>query len=305
MTLGSQNGLGGVGVALVTPFGADGSIDFEAYRRHVKTMMDGGVNYLVPCGTTGEAATMTADEQARVITAAVEVAGGSIPVAAGASSNSTAAAVEMTKAAAMAGADAILSVAPYYNKPPQEGLFQHFRAVAEASDLPVILYNVPGRTSSNMLPETVLRLAELANVVAVKEASGDLDQIGTILAHRPEGFLVLSGDDELTLPMISLGADGLISVAANEAPAEITAMVSAALEGDTETAQQLHYRLLSLMRCNFVETNPIPVKTGVEMLGGATARFRLPLVPMSPTNRRKLSEALVGAGLLTSPAEVA
>lgn len=287
----------GVGVALVTPFDADGGLDLDAFAEHANQMIDGGVDYLVPCGTTGESATMTAAEQVEVIRTAVRVSNGRVPVVAGAGANATAEAVARSRAAAKAGADGILSVAPYYNKPPQEGLFRHFEAVAAATDLPVVLYNVPGRTSSNILPETVLRLAEIPNVVAIKEASGDLEQMGTILRDRPDGFLVLSGDDELTLPMIAMGAEGLISVVANEAPSEITELVHAALEGDLDRARALHYRLMELMRCNFVETNPIPVKTAVEMLGGPAAHFRSPLVPLSAGARERLQAALDGSGI--------
>lgn len=287
----------GVGVALVTPFDADGGLDLDAFAEHANQMIDGGVDYLVPCGTTGESATMTAAEQVEVIRTAVRVSNGRVPVVAGAGANATAEAVARSRAAAKAGADGILSVAPYYNKPPQEGLFQHFEAVAAATDLPVVLYNVPGRTSSNILPETVLRLAEIPNVVAIKEASGDLEQMGTILRDRPDGFLVLSGDDELTLPMIAMGAEGLISVAANEAPSEITELVHAALEGDLDRARALHYRLMELMRCNFIETNPIPVKTAVEMLGGPAAHFRSPLVPLSAGARERLQAALDASGI--------
>jgi 4-hydroxy-tetrahydrodipicolinate synthase len=291
----------GVGVALVTPFHANGALDLDALARHAERMIEGGVDYLVPCGTTGESATMDAREQVDVIRATVAAADGRVPVVAGAGSNATADAVAKAKAAAEAGADALLSVAPYYNKPPQEGLFRHFEAIAAATDLPVVLYNVPGRTSSNIRPETVLRLAEIPNVIAIKEASGDFAQVGTLLRDRPDGFLVLSGDDETTLPLLALGADGLISVVANQAPAEITELVHAGLEGDFTRARALHHRLLDLMRCNFVETNPIPVKTGVEMLGGPTAHFRSPLVPLSDAARPLLEEALRAAGL-TEPA---
>ena len=287
----------GVGVALVTPFDADGGLDLDAFAEHAHQMIEGGVDYLVPCGTTGESATMSSAEQVEVIRTAVRVSNGRVPVVAGAGANATAEAVERSRAAADAGADGILTVAPYYNKPPQEGLFRHFEAVAAATDLPVILYNVPGRTSSNILPETVLRLAEIPNVVAIKEASGDLEQIGTILRDRPDGFLVLSGDDELTLPMIALGAEGLISVVANEAPAEITELVHAGLDGDFARARSLHFRLMELMRCNFVETNPIPVKTAVEMLGGPATHFRLPLVPLSEHARTQLEAALESSGI--------
>ncbi|MDZ7780510.1 MAG: 4-hydroxy-tetrahydrodipicolinate synthase [Gemmatimonadota bacterium] len=288
---------GGVGVALVTPFDADGELDLDAFAAHAERMIEGGVDYLVPCGTTGESATMRDSEQVEVIRAAVRVSNGRVPVLAGAGANATSEAVARTRGATEAGADGILSVAPYYNKPPQEGLFRHFEAVAQATDLPVVLYNVPGRTSSNILPETVFRLTELPNVVGIKEACGDLDQLGTLLRGRPEGFLVLAGDDEITLPLLAMGGDGLISVIANEAPAEITALVHAGLEGDFSRARSLHYRLLELMRCNFVETNPIPVKTAVEMLGGPPTHFRSPLVPLSEGARERLRAALDASGI--------
>jgi len=287
----------GVGVALVTPFHEDGRLDLEGFARHAEAMIAGGVDYLVPCGTTGEGATLTSAEQATVIRAAVEVAGGRLPVVAGAGANATAEAVERTKAAAKAGADAVLSVAPYYNKPPQEGLYRHFAAVAAATDLPVVLYNVPSRTASNILPETVVRLAALDTVVAIKEASGDLAQIGTLLRARPDGFLVLSGDDEITLAMLALGADGLISVVANEAPTETASLVHAGLAGDFARARHVHYQILDLMRCNFIETNPIPVKTAVAMLGGPAAHFRSPLVPLSEGARAKLAQVLAASGV--------
>ena len=294
--MGSER-FGGVGVALVTPFKEDGAVDLDAFSRHAEQMIAGGVDYLVPCGTTGESATMSDAEQAEVIRAAVSVAAGRVKVLAGAGANATSEAVARSKAAAKAGADGLLSVAPYYNKPPQDGLYAHFEAVAAATDLPVVLYNVPGRTSSNILPETVMRLAAIPNVVAIKEASGSLEQIGTVIRDRPDGFLVLSGDDEITLPMLALGADGLISVVANEAPAETAALVHAGLEGDFARARSLHYQLLDLMRCNFVETNPIPVKTAVEMLGGPRARFRSPLVPLSAGARARLEEAIASSGI--------
>ncbi|MEX2467542.1 MAG: 4-hydroxy-tetrahydrodipicolinate synthase [Gemmatimonadota bacterium] len=290
-------GFRGVGVALVTPFDADGGLDLDAFAEHANRMIEGGVDYIVPCGTTGESATMTSAEQVEVIRTAARVANGRVPVLAGAGANATAEAVERSRAAAEAGADGLLSVAPYYNKPPQEGLFRHFERVAAATDLPVVLYNVPGRTSSNILPTTVLRLAEIPNVVAIKEASGSLEQIGSLLRDRPDGFLVLSGDDEITLPMLALGADGLISVVANEAPSETAELVHAGLEGDFARARSLHYQLLDLMRCNFIETNPIPVKTAVELLGGPAAHFRSPLVPLSDSARALLEAALEGSGI--------
>lgn len=292
----------GTGVALVTPFAEDGAVDHDALRRHVETMLEGGVEFLVPCGTTGEIATLTVEEQGSVIRTVVEAAAGRAPVMAGASSNATAEAVEQAHVAREAGADAILSVAPYYNKPPQEGMYRHFRAVADAAELPVCLYNVPGRTASNLLPETVLRLAEHPAVFAVKEASGDLGQVMAILHHRPEGFLVLSGEDDLALAMAALGADGVVSVVANEAPGPFSDMMRAALSGDLEEARTLHFRLLDLMRANFAETNPIPVKAALALLGGPDGRVRSPLVEASPGTLERLRDALVMAGLLEEAA---
>lgn len=287
----------GTGVALVTPFHADGSVDLEAFRAHVHRVVEDGVDFLVPCGTTGESATLADAEQGAVIRAAVEAAAGRVPVLAGAGTNSTSHAERLARAARRAGADGILSVTPYYNKPTQEGLFRHFQAVSQAARIPVILYNVPGRTSCNLLPETVLRLAELPYVAGVKEASGDLAQMATILAARPRDFVVLSGDDELTLPLLALGGDGVISVVANEAAAEMSALVSAGRSGNVAEARALHFRLLDLMRANFCETNPIPVKTALELLGGPPARFRAPLSRMGPRGRARLEAALRSAGL--------
>lgn len=289
---------GGVGVALVTPFTESGSIDFDALERHVEYQVDGGVNMLVPCGTTGESVTMSAAEQAQVIEATVRAAAGRIPVMAGAGTNSTAHGVDLAKAARDAGADAILSVSPYYNKPSQAGLIRHYQAVAEASGLPTFIYNVPGRTSSNVEASTVLELAKVDNITGVKEASGNLEQAMVILRDRPEGFVVLSGDDSLALSLIAAGADGVISVVANEAPAQMAELVEAALAGDFAAARDIHYRLLPLMQANFIETNPVPVKAGLEMMGRMQARYRLPLVPLAEQNRAPLERALREAGLL-------
>jgi 4-hydroxy-tetrahydrodipicolinate synthase len=288
----------GTGVALVTPFMEDGSLDLDAFSRHVDRMVKGGVEVLVPCGTTGESVTMTPREQAQVIATAVDVAAKRVPVMAGAGTNDTRHAIELATAARDAGADAVLSVCPYYNKPPQEGLYRHFKAVAEAAEIPVFLYNVPGRTSVNLLPETTLRLAEIPNVAGIKEASGNLDQVASILARRPDDFLVLSGDDELTLPMLALGADGLVSVVANEAPRDTSDMVRLGLDGDFSRARMLHFQLLDLMRANFAETNPVPVKKGVELVGGPPAHYRSPLTPPSGATEMRLVRALTTAGLL-------
>lgn len=288
----------GTGVALATPFDEDGAVDYDHLAAHVEAQIEGGVEFLVPCGTTGESATMTGGERRSVIAATVEAAGGRVPVMAGAGTNDTREAVAMARGAVEAGADAILSVSPYYNKPTQSGLYAHFEAIAAVLDVPLFVYNVPGRTASNIEAETILRLAAIDGIAGVKEASGDIDQVARIISDRPAGFLVLSGDDALTLPIVALGGDGVISVVANEAPAAMSDLVRAALAGDMAAARELHYRLLRLMNANFVETNPIPVKTALELMGRMPARFRLPLVPMSDRHRQVLRAALEAAGLL-------
>ena len=288
----------GTGVALVTPFRDDGSIDADALRKHVEFQIRNGVGIMVPGGTTGEGATQSADEQQLVIRTTVEAAQGRAPVFAGAGGSDTADVARRARSAREAGADGILSVSPAYNKPTQRGLIEHYRAVAGAVDCPVIIYNVPGRTASNVLPETVLTLAEIENITGVKEASGDVDQVMTLIRERPEGFTILSGDDGLTFPLLALGADGVISVVANVAPALMSQMVEKALCGDYEEARQLHYRLLPLMRALFVETNPIPVKTALEILGHAQAHCRLPLVRPTSEVEGFLRSALTDAGLL-------
>ncbi|NIP77705.1 MAG: 4-hydroxy-tetrahydrodipicolinate synthase [Gemmatimonadetes bacterium] len=287
----------GTAVALVTPFKSSGVVDETALAGHVEWCIEGGVDVLVPCGTTGESATMSAEEQRRVIALAVETAAGRAAVMAGAGGNDTADVVRRVRAAREAGADGILSVSPYYNKPTPEGLVAHYRAVAEEAERPVFVYNVPGRTASNISPDTLFRLAEIENVAGVKEASGDIEQIMTILAGRPDGFLVLSGDDALTLAVLALGGDGVVSVAANEAPDLMSEMVRAGLTGDLARARELHYRLLPLMQANFVETNPIPVKSALEMIGRMPAHFRLPLVPLGESSAAVLKDALERAGL--------
>ena len=298
----------GCATALVTPFRSDGDVDIERMKALVKRQCENGVRTLVPCGTTGESVTMSADENRRVIDATVKVAKEhGARVIAGAGSNSTAHAIENARAAREAGADAALVVAPYYNKPTQEGLFQHFRAVAEAvAGLPVVLYNVPGRTSSNISAETTLRLArEIENVVAVKEASGNLAQIMEIIRDRPEGFVVLSGDDAMTFALLALGADGLISVASNEAPAPMSRMVDAALAGRWDEARELHYRWLPLMDVNFVESSPGPVKAAMTLMGLVEENLRLPLVPVTEKTRGRVREVLSELGLLEESTHVA
>ncbi|MFL6286383.1 MAG: 4-hydroxy-tetrahydrodipicolinate synthase [Pyrinomonadaceae bacterium] len=296
----------GCATALVTPFVGDGGVDLERMRALVRRQMDEGVRLLVPCGTTGESVTMSGAERESVIRATIETAKGRARVIAGTGSNSTAHAVEQSKEAAAWGTDAVLVVAPYYNKPTQEGLYQHFRAVAEAvPETPVVLYNVPGRTSSNISAETTLRLArDYANVVAVKEASGNLAQIMEILRGRPEGFLVLSGDDAMTFAMIALGADGLVSVASNEAPRMLSEMVDAALAGRLEEARAAHYRLLPLMDVNFIESSPGPVKAAMALMGLLEENLRLPLVPVTEKARERVREVISELGLLEETAHV-
>ncbi|MBC8031730.1 MAG: 4-hydroxy-tetrahydrodipicolinate synthase [Pyrinomonadaceae bacterium] len=291
--------LRGCATALVTPFKADGAVDEEALTRLIEYQLTGGIKLLVPCGTTGESATMTEEEDQFVIKHAIELARDRARVIAGTGSNSTAAAIENSKTAKALGADAVLVVAPFYNKPTQQGLYAHFRAIAEAVEIPIVIYNVPGRTSCNISAETTLRLArDCENIVAVKEASGNLAQIMEILRGRPAGFCVLSGDDAFTFPMIALGADGLISVASNEAPELMARLVNLALEGNWEDARELHYRLLPLMEANFIESSPGPVKAGLAMMNLIEENYRLPLVRIEEKNRAVLRQVLTDLGLL-------
>lgn len=294
----------GCATALVTPFKAGGAIDEERLRTLVDRQINGGVRLLVPCGTTGESATMTEAEDQRVIGITVEVARGRARVIAGTGSNSTAAAIEYSQRARDLGADAVLQVAPWYNKPTQEGLHAHFRAVAEAiPETPIMLYNVPGRTSSNIAPETVLRLArDCENVVAVKEASGNLTQIMEILRERPANFCVLSGDDAVTLPLIALGAEGIVSVASNEIPDLMSRMTKLALDGNWTEARELHYRLLPLMEINFIESSPGPVKAAMAMMGLLEENFRLPLVPIQEKSRARIRSVIADLGLVKEKA---
>jgi 4-hydroxy-tetrahydrodipicolinate synthase len=297
----------GCATALVTPFKADGALDIERMRSLVERQIEGGVRLLVPCGTTGESVTMSGEEREEVISASVEVAQGRARVIAGTGSNNTAHVVEASRWAAGAGADAVLVVAPYYNKPTQEGLYRHFRTIAEAvPETPVVLYNVPGRTSSNISAETTLRLArDVENIVAVKEASGNLAQIMEILRGRPRDFLVLSGDDAMTFALIALGADGLVSVASNEAPGEMSRMVDAALAGRFDEARREHYRLLPLMDANFIESSPGPVKAAMALMGLLEENLRLPLVPVTEKTRARMREVLAESGLLKEATNVA
>ncbi|MEK6335896.1 MAG: 4-hydroxy-tetrahydrodipicolinate synthase [Acidobacteriota bacterium] len=292
----------GCATALVTPFTTDGAVDEACMRALVERQINGGVRLLVPCGTTGESATMTEAEDATVIGLTVEVARGRARVIAGAGSNATAAAIEYSQRARDLGADAVLQVAPWYNKPTQEGLYAHFRAIAEAvPETPIMLYNVPGRTSSNIAAATVLRLArDCENIVAIKEASGNLTQIMEILRERPANFCVLSGDDAVTLPLIALGAEGIVSVASNEIPDLMSQMTEFALAGKWTEARALHYRILPLMEVNFIESSPGPVKAAMTMMGLLEENFRLPLVPIQQKSRERVREVIAELGLLAS-----
>jgi len=291
--------LRGCATALVTPFKAGGAVDEVCMKALVERQIAGGVKLLVPCGTTGERATMDDAEGRRVIELTIAVARGRAKVIAGAGSNNTAHAIHQAREARSLGADAVLIVAPYYNKPTQDGMLAHFRAVAEAvAPLPVVLYNVPGRTSSTIEAATTLKLArELPNIVAVKEASGNFGLIMTILKDRPEGFRVFSGDDAVTLPLVALGADGIISVVSNEVPDLMARMTDLALAGRWDEARALHYKLLPLMDANFIESSPGPVKAAMAMMGLLEEQFRLPLVPVKDTTRAKLKDVLAALGV--------
>jgi 4-hydroxy-tetrahydrodipicolinate synthase len=287
----------GTGTALVTPFRPDGSLDEAAIRSLVKRQIDAGINFLVPCGTTGESPTLTHAEHLRVVELTLEVAKGKVPVLAGAGGYNTAEVIALANELRLLGADGILSVTPYYNKPTQEGLFQHFKAIASAVNLPIILYSVQGRTGVNIEPSTVLRLSQISNIVGIKEASGNISQMGAILNLVPKDFLVLSGDDSLTLPLIALGGRGLISVASNEIPAEMTRLVRSALSGDFVEARRLHFQYLALMDINFVESNPIPVKAALAEMGLLQPLWRLPLVAPKPENLARVRAVLESLNL--------
>jgi 4-hydroxy-tetrahydrodipicolinate synthase len=298
--------LRGCGTALVTPFTADGAVDETALRSLVAWQVESGIDFLVPCGTTGETPTLSHDEWLRVIDVTIEVAGGRVPIVAGATSNSTQEAVAKAKEVAeRPGVNAILTASPYYNKPTQEGQYRHFRAIAEAVDKPVILYNVPGRTSANIEPATLSRLSEVPNIAGVKEASGNITQIAELLNQVPETFAVLSGDDAITLPVIALGGVGIISVASNEIPHEMAEMTRAALNNDWSSARSLQRKYLPLMQANFIESNPLPVKAVLSMMGKIQEIYRLPLLPMRRDTRSKLQKVATDVGVLARPAATA
>ena len=287
----------GCGTALVTPFSRDGSIDEAGVRRLAKRQIEAGVHFLVPCGTTGESPTLSDDERARVVEIVVEEAAGRLPVLAGAGGYDTREVIAAAQRFRRIGAAGILSVTPYYNKPTQEGLFQHYSAIAGEVGLPIVVYNVPGRTGCNVEVATLARLSEVANIVGVKEASGNVSQMCEIVNAVPDGFLVLSGDDALTLPVMAVGGHGIISVIANEAPADMARMVELAERNDFASARQIHARLMPLMSANFVESNPIPVKAAMAAMGLLDEVYRLPMVPPTEGSRRRIAQALAAAHL--------
>lgn len=289
----------GCGTALVTPFTANGAIDEARLRKLVEWQIEAGIDFLVPCGTTGETPAMTLDESLHVIQIVIEAAAGRVPIVAGATSNATHEAIAKAKAvAAIKGVDSILTASPYYNKPTQEGQYQHFKAIAEAVDKPLVLYNVPGRTAANIEPATLVRLAAISNIVAVKEASGNMSQIADVCAMVPDDFLVFSGDDAITLPVISLGGVGIISVASNEIPKEMAQLTRLALDGKWEEARKLQKKYLPLMQANFLESNPMPVKCVLAMMGRIEENYRLPMVKVKPDTRAKLEAIARGCGIL-------
>ncbi|HKJ69497.1 MAG TPA: 4-hydroxy-tetrahydrodipicolinate synthase [bacterium] len=289
----------GTGVALVTPFTRDGSLDLEAVQSLVEWHLNSGMEMIVPAGTTGEAATLNRSEFGDLVGAVVQTVNGKVPVIAGTGTNNTRKVIEMSQFAESMGVDGVLVVSPYYNKPTQNGLYEHYKTVAGAIDIPVVLYNVPGRTGGNISAETTLRLAEIPNIVAIKEASGNFSQIMHIIDNRPDDFSVLSGDDADAFQIVALGGDGVISVAANEVPAEFTAMIRLALAGDFGEARKLQYKLLPLMEGNFIETNPLPVKAVLAAMGKIQEVYRLPLVPMTDAHKQEILDIAGSLGLLS------
>jgi 4-hydroxy-tetrahydrodipicolinate synthase len=289
----------GCGTALVTPFRQDQSLDEATLRALVRRQIEAGINFLVPCGTTGESPTLTRAEHLRVVEITLEEAKGKVPVLAGAGGYNTREVIELAHEMEDLGADGILSVTPYYNKPTQEGLYQHYRAIAASTRLPIVVYSVQGRTGVNVEPATLARLAKIDNIVAVKEASGNIGQMATVLNEVPADFIVLSGDDAITIPLAALGGRGVISVASNEIPAEMTAIAQACLRNDFPAAREIQARFLPLMNINFVESNPIPVKAAMALMGLLEPVWRLPMVPPSQANLAKIEGVLSSVGLLS------
>ena len=290
----------GCGTALVTPFQRDLSLDEETLRRLVRRQVDAGIDFLIPCGTTGESPTLTRAEHLRVVAIALEEARGKVPVLAGAGGYNTGEVIVLAHKLERMGVAGILSVTPYYNKPTQEGLYQHYKAIASAIRLPIVVYSVQGRTGVNIEPATMARLAAIENVVGVKEASGSIAQVATILNQVPTTFTVLSGDDSVTIPVMALGGRGIVSVVSNQIPGEMTQLAQACLGGDFETARRIQARYLPLMNVNFVESNPIPVKAAMGLMGLLDPVYRLPMTPPSPANLARIATVLEAAGLLRS-----
>ena len=294
----------GVGTALITPFTKDGSLDEPAIKRLARRQIDGGVHFLSPCGTTGEAPTLSHRDKLRVVELVVEEANGRVPVLAGAGGYDTREVIELARDMERVGADGLLSVTPYYNKPTQEGLYQHFKAIAESVRIPIVLYNVPTRTSVNMSVETTMRLAQIPNIVATKEAAINVEHWSTIVTEAPEGFHLLSGDDPLTVVAMAVGGRGVVSVASNEAPAEMAQIVELCEKGDFTAARKLHHWLLPLIQVNFIETNPIPCKAAMAAMGLIEESYRLPIVPPTPAAREKIMRVLQQLKLLGAAARV-
>jgi 4-hydroxy-tetrahydrodipicolinate synthase len=288
----------GCGTAMVTPFQNDLSLDENALRRLIRRQIAAGINFLVPCGTTGESPTLSHEEHVRIVGITVEEAKGKVPVLAGAGGYDTRNVIEMVREIERLGADGILSVTPYYNKPTQEGLYHHYKAIASATSLPIILYNVTPRTNVNIDPATVRRLSEIENIIGVKEASGSIAQITQVIQQAPEDFIVLSGDDSLTLPMVSMGGRGIISVVSNEIPAEMTTFAKLCLSGDFTTARAMQRKYLPLMEVNFIETSPVPVKAAMAAMGLLEPVWRLPLVPPRAENLARIRTVLESLALL-------
>jgi len=294
----------GVGTALITPFRRDGSVDEPAVKRLVRRQIDAGIHFVSPCGTTGEAPTLSREEKLRVIELVVDEADGRVPVLAGAGGYDTHEVIEVVRDLEKIGVDGVLSVSPYYNKPTQEGLYQHFRAIADSTRLPIMLYNVPGRTGININVETVVRLAQIPNIVAVKEASANVVQMCEIINQKPDDFMLLSGDDPLTVAVMAIGGKGVVSVASNEAPAEMAQIVELCERGDYTGAQKLHNWLLPLIQVNFAESNPIPCKAAMAAMGLIEESYRLPLVPPSAATRDKIIGVLQQLKLVGAAARV-
>jgi 4-hydroxy-tetrahydrodipicolinate synthase len=288
----------GVGTALVTPFTQTGALDEAGVRRLARRQIDAGIHFLCPCGTTGESPTLSDAEKLRIVEILVDEAKGQVPIVAGAGGYDTREVIHLARELEKRGAAGLLSVTPYYNKPTQEGLYQHYKAIAESTRLPIIVYNVPGRTGVNVEVATVVRLAAIPNIAAVKEASGNVTQMAEMCRAVPSDFIVLSGDDALTLPLMAVGGHGIISVASNEIPAEMVQMVEAAERNDFRAAREIHKRILPLMQINFVESNPVPVKAAMAAMGLLDEQYRLPMCPPKPESREKIATVLKELGLL-------